>query len=152
MFKAPNIFLAITTIFFSAITIQADDNIEWPAYGGSAGGGHYSRATEITKNNVADLAQAWQHRSGDFRQGNNALFDESGNDDAQSPTAFAVTPLMVEEDNVLVTDRVDAYVRLLRLLMRKERLDYKCLQFSGSLCYLHVHSHLLSHPCLYFSK
>lgn len=97
MYKAPNIFLAITTIFFSAITIQADDNIEWPAYGGSAGGGHYSRATEITKNNVADLAQAWQHRSGDFRQGNNALFDESGNDDAQSPTAFAVTPLMVED-------------------------------------------------------
>ncbi|NKB99167.1 MAG: PQQ-binding-like beta-propeller repeat protein [Pseudomonadales bacterium] len=91
-----NVGLAFATILTCATTVQAEDNIEWPAYGGSPGGGHYSRATEITKVNVNNLVEAWQHRSGDFRAGSNAIFDESGNDDTTSPTAFAVTPLMVE--------------------------------------------------------
>ena len=73
-------------------------NIEWPAYGGSAGGGHYSAASEITPGNVARLEQAWTHQSGDFRLGELSLTEESRSDDTASmPSAFAATPIMVRD-------------------------------------------------------
>ncbi len=40
---------------------------EWSEFGGNPGGGHYSRANEITPQNVHALRLAWVHRSGDFR-------------------------------------------------------------------------------------
>jgi quinoprotein glucose dehydrogenase len=40
---------------------------EWTTFGSDPGGGHYSRASEITPQNVRALRLAWVHRSGDFR-------------------------------------------------------------------------------------
>ena len=36
--------------------------IEWPAYGGSPGGGHYAPVTQINAGNVSRLEQAWVQR------------------------------------------------------------------------------------------
>ncbi len=41
---------------------------EWPSYGSAPGGGHYSPANQITRDNVHLLRQAWVYRSGDLRQ------------------------------------------------------------------------------------
>ncbi|MFK7914082.1 MAG: hypothetical protein AB8B93_09225, partial [Pseudomonadales bacterium] len=82
------------------LTVQAqqNDNIEWPAYGGDAGGGHFSQATEITRDNVASLEVAWTHRSGDFRGGLQSL-TEAVSEELQGsrPTSFIGTPIMVED-------------------------------------------------------
>ena len=37
----------------------------WQHYGGDAGGRHYSEASQINRDNVAELDVAWIHRSGD---------------------------------------------------------------------------------------
>ena len=41
---------------------------EWGAYGAAPGGGHYSPADQLTRDNVHALAQAWVYRSGDMRE------------------------------------------------------------------------------------
>lgn len=41
----------------------------WPAYGGAPGGGQYSSATQIRRDNVARLASLWQFRTGELGQG-----------------------------------------------------------------------------------
>lgn len=89
----------VSFLFITSLVVcgHANDSVEWPAYGGAPGGAHYTESNEITRENVKQLKQAWQHRSGDFRDGSNALFDESIDDDAGSPTAFAVTPIMVRD-------------------------------------------------------
>jgi quinoprotein glucose dehydrogenase len=40
----------------------------WLYYGGDQGGRHYSEATQIDRNNVAELAVAWTYRSGDMHR------------------------------------------------------------------------------------
>jgi quinoprotein glucose dehydrogenase len=73
-------------------------NIEWPAYGGAPGGGHYSKATQITKDNVADLEQAWTHRSGDFVSGELDITAERTDESRRGgATTFIVTPIMVRD-------------------------------------------------------
>lgn len=61
---------------------------DWPAYGATSGGTHFSRASQITPDNVGDLEVAWHHRSGDFRQAvPDKLFQSS----------MQVTPILVGE-------------------------------------------------------
>lgn len=73
------------------------ETIEWPAYGGGPGGGHFSEAVAIDKANVARLDMAWTHRSGDFRGGTQSL-SEAVSDELQGsrPTSFVGTPIMVK--------------------------------------------------------
>ena len=85
-------FLILLTVLSTA-HIQADE-IEWPAYGGGPGGGHYTAATQITKDNVNRLAKAWTHRSGDFRGGTQSITE--GGRGAPS-SSFMVTPIMVND-------------------------------------------------------
>ncbi len=69
-------FLLIFCIFlFSSSSFAQND--DWTAYGKDSGGGHYSKATEITIDNVKNLKKVWTHRSGDYHQGNNWTEDES---------------------------------------------------------------------------
>jgi quinoprotein glucose dehydrogenase len=63
----------------------------WPAYGAAAGGGHFSRANQITPDNVAQLEIAWHHRSGDFREA-----DFSGST-GYSQSSMQVTPILAGE-------------------------------------------------------
>ncbi|MED5436877.1 MAG: pyrroloquinoline quinone-dependent dehydrogenase [Pseudomonadota bacterium] len=86
-----NLFLFLIIILFSfQITAQVDD---WTAYGKGSGGGHYSKASEITPENVHNLERAWVHRSGDFQDGANTR----GTISNEIQTSFQATPLLVDE-------------------------------------------------------
>ncbi len=71
---------------------QEDD---WPAYGKDSGGGHYSKARDITTKNVKNLEKVWVHRSGDYHKGNNWTEDIVPNSDQQ--TSFQTTPILVDK-------------------------------------------------------
>jgi quinoprotein glucose dehydrogenase len=59
---------------------------DWAATGRDAGGSRYSPLTEINRENVGQLREAWTYRTGDFSDGKRA----------RSTSAFQVTPLMVD--------------------------------------------------------
>ena len=42
-----NFWLTIALLLSSAHTTAAESSINWPAYGGAVGGGHYSSASQI---------------------------------------------------------------------------------------------------------
>jgi len=65
----------------------------WPHYGGDRGGMRYSRAAQITPENVHALEVAWTYESGDRSDGS----------DGTSPTSFNATPLLVEGALVFCT-------------------------------------------------
>jgi quinoprotein glucose dehydrogenase len=64
---------------------------DWPSYGATPGGTHYSPADQITPDNVMHLEQVWEHRSGDIRQGNYSP------DNFVTQSSLQVTPIMVED-------------------------------------------------------
>lgn len=74
-----------------------EPTIGWPSYGSDPGGGHFSRAQQITRTNVHRLERAWTHRSGDFRTG--IVRGVEGFDDGQgsSASAFIGTPILVND-------------------------------------------------------
>jgi quinoprotein glucose dehydrogenase len=82
-------------LFFAFLYVNpvfsATDN--WPTYGKDSGGGHYSKATEITPENVKDLKKVWVHRSGDYHEGGN--WREGLGSNLQ--TSLGVTPILVDE-------------------------------------------------------
>lgn len=65
----------------------------WPHYGGDRGGMRYSPATQISKDNVADLELDWTYHSGDVSDGS----------DGTSRTSFNATPLLIDDTLVLCT-------------------------------------------------
>ncbi|MDA1074433.1 MAG: pyrroloquinoline quinone-dependent dehydrogenase [Proteobacteria bacterium] len=77
--------------------VNAQETVEWPAYGGAPGGGHYSHADQITRDNVNDLQVAWSHRSGDYRAGTQSLDDIDSAQLTVRPTSFIATPIMVRD-------------------------------------------------------
>lgn len=90
--------ILLTFSLLGASLALAEETIEWPAYGGSPGGGHYAPITQINAGNVSQLKQAWVHRSGDYRAGKQSLTEEVTMDDVSSrPTSFMVTPILVQD-------------------------------------------------------
>lgn len=73
----------------------------WPLPGGSAGGGHFSSADQITPDNVQRLRIAWTHRSGDYHTGTNFLKGFESGDPLQS--SWQATPILVEDKLVICT-------------------------------------------------
>lgn len=59
---------------------------EWPAYGRTRGGSHFSPLAAITPENVGNLERVWEYRTGDLR--NPAVDPEE--------TTYEVTPIMVD--------------------------------------------------------
>ena len=86
------IYLIILSVISSYSYAQEDD---WPAYGKDSGGGHYSKARDITTKNVKNLEKVWVHRSGDYHKGNNWTEDIVPNSDQQ--TSFQTTPILVDK-------------------------------------------------------
>lgn len=66
---------------------------DWPAYGATPGGTHFSRATQITSENVKQLQVAWQHRSGDIRK----LVKGEGKMPLMTQSSLQVTPIVIED-------------------------------------------------------
>ncbi|MFN3959865.1 MAG: pyrroloquinoline quinone-dependent dehydrogenase [Parvularculaceae bacterium] len=65
----------------------------WPFYGGDAGGGRYSSADEITRDNVRKLTVAWRYSTGDLKTKPKAIRDSAGE----------TTPILVEDSLVFCT-------------------------------------------------
>ena len=65
-------------------------SIEWPAYGGDAGGSKYSAAAQITRDNVRLLRVAWTYRTGDYTVG-------------PAAARFENTPLFVDGTLIVAT-------------------------------------------------
>lgn len=66
----------------------------WSAYGGDNGGNRFSRASQITPDNVADLRLAWTHRSGTFDNKPQKAIDRS---------ALQTTPILVDGSLIYCT-------------------------------------------------
>eukprot|EP00752_Nemacystus_decipiens_P017695 g15866.t1 len=93
---------ALFGIFISttggALAGQTAATIDWPAWGGTGGGGHYSASTQITAENVASLKQVWSHRSGDFYAGAQGFIDSSDAEgESRRSSTFITTPIMVND-------------------------------------------------------
>ncbi|MCZ6830616.1 MAG: pyrroloquinoline quinone-dependent dehydrogenase [Gammaproteobacteria bacterium] len=71
--------------------IPAGTVTDWPAYGAAPGGTHFSRADQITPENVAHLEVAWEHRSGDIRQA------QMGEQRYLPQSSLQVTPIVVDD-------------------------------------------------------
>jgi quinoprotein glucose dehydrogenase len=65
--------------------------VEWPAYGGDAGGSRYSALTEINRGNVATLRVAWTYRTGHTDLA------------TESEPRFETTPIVVDGTLYLTT-------------------------------------------------
>ena len=80
-----------------AAQARAKGLVEWPTYGGDAGGAKYSRLSDVNRSNVRQLAPAWSWDTGD-----------PGNPPADSgsparPGTFQATPLMINDTLYLPT-------------------------------------------------
>jgi quinoprotein glucose dehydrogenase len=53
----------------SATGAQTSADIDWPSHGGGADHRQYSALAQITRDNVAQLREAWTYRTGDARPG-----------------------------------------------------------------------------------
>ena len=84
--------LLIVFLIFYGENILAE-NDDWASYGKDSGGGHYSKASEITPDNVHLLEKVWVHRSGDYQSGANTR----GKIAPEIQTSFQATPLLVNE-------------------------------------------------------
>jgi len=67
--------------------------VGWPSYGGDPGGTRYSKLAQITPQNVASLAKAWEYHTGDVSDGSGAI----------SATSFQATPILFEDSLYLCT-------------------------------------------------
>ena len=79
---------------FTSLSLNGQ-NDDWSSYGKDPGGGHFSRANEITPENVKNLKKIWVHRSGDYHAGLNWTEDVIPNSSQQ--TSFQATPILVNE-------------------------------------------------------
>ena len=70
---------------------------DWPVYGGDPGAMKYSALTTINRDNVGDLAVAWEWRPNEKRIGN------TDTTLAARPGNFQVTPLMINDTLFLST-------------------------------------------------
>jgi quinoprotein glucose dehydrogenase len=71
---------------------------DWTSYGGSAGGGHYSAATQITADNVEQLEKVWEYRSGDVRMpGDGTVVYPNGAEFPAMGSGWQLTPLLVND-------------------------------------------------------
>jgi quinoprotein glucose dehydrogenase len=70
---------------------------DWTAYGAAPGGGHYSAATQISRENVRHLQKAWEYRSGDFRAAGAAEIElVPGKKQPLPATSWQMAPILVE--------------------------------------------------------
>src|ERR1700675_161007 len=65
----------------------------WSSYGGDPGGSRYSRASQISRENVAQLKVAWTFHTGALQQKTNLI----------RKAAFEATPILVDDKLFLTT-------------------------------------------------
>jgi hypothetical protein len=76
---------------------------DWPAFGAAPGGGHYSPATQITRDNVHRLVKAWEYRSGHLRAaGSNKVEFAPGQPLPAASSSWEMTPILDRQREVVV--------------------------------------------------
>ena len=60
----PRAYLSFCLLSFALLTAHAQD-VDWPAYNGGTNGDHYSKLTQINRDNVARLQVAWTYDTGE---------------------------------------------------------------------------------------
>ncbi len=83
--------MAVLGIASSSVCFPAA--MDWPHFGGDAGGMRYSAAAEITPANVNDLVPAWTYRTGHLQAPEAAV----------ARSKFEATPILVDDKLVLCT-------------------------------------------------
>jgi len=76
---------------------------DWPAYGGSPGGGHYSRATQITPDNVSRLERAWIFEAPDHRRAGEMTIQTPEGDLPAPSSGLQVTPILFNDTLYMCT-------------------------------------------------
>jgi quinoprotein glucose dehydrogenase len=84
-------------VLLAARSPQSSQLVEWPSYGGDAGGMKYSRLADINRDNVAQLAPAWSWATGEI------AIVKSDTTEASRPGTFQATPLMLNDTLYLPT-------------------------------------------------
>lgn len=74
---------ALLMLCMAAVLTPAQAS-DWQHYGGDEGGTHYSTLSQITRDNVGDLQQVWQYRTGDIER----------HPEYRTTTALNVTPIL----------------------------------------------------------
>lgn len=67
--------------------------VDWPYYGGDAGGSRYSPLTQIDRSNVAELKVPWEYHTGDVSDGS----------DNRRKSEFETTPIVADSAMYLST-------------------------------------------------
>ncbi|HET9684700.1 MAG TPA: hypothetical protein VFP15_11390, partial [Gemmatimonadaceae bacterium] len=80
-----SILVATTAVVVAAASLPAAAQSagEWPAYGRDAGGTRFSPLTQVTRDNVRQLAPAWTYHTGELAR-------------SDDRTRFEATPIMVD--------------------------------------------------------
>jgi quinoprotein glucose dehydrogenase len=78
----------VVSLYHSSAQRSGAGSVEWPAYGGDPGGMRHAAPTQITPENIDQLAVAWTYRTGEL----NTYSDNRASEKA----AFEATPIMVE--------------------------------------------------------
>ncbi|ODT80801.1 MAG: glucose dehydrogenase [Pelagibacterium sp. SCN 64-44] len=60
-----------------ATYVALETGVDWPAYGGTHEALRYSPLTQITRDNVGDLEQVWEFRTGDLPTGDEAFGNQN---------------------------------------------------------------------------
>jgi len=76
--------ISLLIIFPATSSAQSNNNSGWNHYGGGQHGMQYSSLSQISRDNVADLREAWRYRTGELGQGH------------REPFAFEANPILVE--------------------------------------------------------
>jgi quinoprotein glucose dehydrogenase len=69
-----------------SLSAQTTDDVNWPYYGGDAGGMRYSRLTQFNPKNVSRLKIAWVFHTGDVSDGKHG----------KQRSGFEATPILVD--------------------------------------------------------
>ena len=90
----------IGAVFVSLQAVFPQDRprqVDWPVYGGDAGGMRYSVLADINRDNVSGLSLAWTWATGE------SPIPQTDSTKAARPGAFQVTPLVVNDTMYLST-------------------------------------------------
>jgi len=82
------LFILITSQLHSQPSKKSIPDIQWPAYGGDAGGSRYSPLEQINISNVSKLKPVWTYQTGELKT--------YAGTSAGEKAAFEATPLMVD--------------------------------------------------------
>ena len=85
--------LTLLCVVILLLSQPVSGRAEWSSYGGDKGASRYSTLTQINRNNVTQLIEAWHYRTGDLQNKSRAI----------GKSAFEGTPILIQNQLILCT-------------------------------------------------